>query len=79
MGQVFSTEEEFIQAKETIGLFLYDVMLKGGAVPELRVVHPLLLTNHSEGAESQGRLQEQLRQVKNIYLLLHVTKALTKL
>lgn len=69
MGQVFSTEEELTLAKETIGSLLYNVMLEGGAVPELRVVHPLLLTNHSKGAESQDRLQEQLQQVKMIYYL----------
>lgn len=66
MGQVFSTEEELSEAKEAIGSLLYDVMLEGGAVPELRVVHPLLLTNHSEGSESRDRLQEQLQQVHTI-------------
>lgn len=66
MGQVFSTEEELSQAMETIGSLLYDVMLEGGAVPELSVVHPLLLTNHKEGSESRDRLQEQLQQVCTI-------------
>lgn len=63
MGQVFSTEEELSQAMETIGSLLYDVMLEGGAVPELSVVHPLLLTNHKEGSESRDRLQEPLQQL----------------
>lgn len=66
MGQVFSTEEELSQVKETIGSLLYNVMLEGGAVPELRVVHPLLLTNHSGGSASQVHLQEQLQQVYTI-------------
>lgn len=66
MGQVFSTEEELSQAMQTIGSLLYDVMLEGGAVPELSVVHPLLLTNHKEGSESRHRLQEQLQQVCTI-------------
>lgn len=63
MGQVFSTEEELSHAKETIGSLLYDAMLEGGAVPELGVVHPLLLTNRNESPDSRDRLQEQLQQV----------------
>lgn len=67
MGQVFSTEEELSRAKETIGSLLFDAMLEGGAVPELSVVHPLLLTNHNDGSESRElRLQEQLQQVHTI-------------
>lgn len=63
MGQVFSTEEELCHAKETIGSLLYDAMLEGGAVPDLGVVHPLLLTNRDESPASRDRLQEQLQQV----------------
>lgn len=66
MGQVFSTEQELSQAKETIGSLLYDAMLEGGALPELRIVHPLLLTNHSQGTVSRDRLQEQLQQVHTV-------------
>lgn len=66
MGQVFSTEEELSQAMEPVGSLLYDVMLEGGAVPELGIVHPLLLTNHKEGSESRDRLQEQLQQVHTV-------------
>lgn len=67
MGQVFSTEEELSHAKETIGSLLYDAMLEGGAVPDLGVVHPLLLTNRDESPDSRpDRLQEQLQQVHTI-------------
>lgn len=66
MGQVFSTEEELSRAKETIGSLLYDAMLEGGAVPDLGVVHPLLLTNRDESPDSRDRLQEQLQQVHRI-------------
>lgn len=60
MGQLFSTEE-LSQVREAIGSLLYDAMLEGGAVPDLGVVHPLLLTSHDESFDS--RLQEQLQQV----------------
>lgn len=63
MGQVFSTGEELSHVKETIGSLLYDAMLEGGAVPDLGVVHPLLLTNRNEGPDSRDRLQDQLQQV----------------
>lgn len=60
MGQLFSSEEAFPQVKAVIGSLLYDAMLEGGAIPELGVVHPLLLANHDA---SQAHLQEQLHQV----------------
>lgn len=66
MGQLVSSEEELSQVKAAIGSLLYDAMLEGGAVPELGVVHPLLLANHDESSDSQARLQEQLQQVDEI-------------
>lgn len=66
MGQLFSTEEEISQVKDAIGSLLYDAMLEGGAVPDLRVVHPLLLASHDDSSVSQDRLQEQLQQVKEL-------------
>ncbi|XP_008290416.1 uncharacterized protein LOC103364904 [Stegastes partitus] len=64
MGQLFSSEEELSQAKDAIGSLLYDAMLEGGAVPDLGVVHPVLLTNQTESAASQASLQEQLQQLQ---------------
>ncbi|XP_041803954.1 uncharacterized protein LOC121614209 isoform X2 [Chelmon rostratus] len=64
MGQLVSSEEELSQVKAAIGSLLYDAMLEGGAVPELGVVHPLLLANHDESSDSQARLQEQLQQLQ---------------
>ncbi|KAM3606364.1 uncharacterized protein V6R79_014914 [Siganus canaliculatus] len=64
MGQMFSSDEERSHVKDVIGSFLYNAMLKGGAVPDLRVVHPLLLTNHSESNDSRTLLQEQLHQLQ---------------
>ncbi|XP_047458122.1 uncharacterized protein LOC125018354 [Mugil cephalus] len=61
MGQLLSSEEDFSQVKDVIGSLLYDAMLEGGAVPELGVVHPLLLANHDV---SQAHLQEQLHQLQ---------------
>jgi len=63
MGQLFSSEEELSQAKDAIGSLLYEAMSGAGAVPDLGVVHPLLLTNQHAGFDSGARLQEQLRQV----------------
>lgn len=64
MGQLFSSEEELSQMKDTIGALLYDSMLEGGAVPDLGVVHPRLLANHDESFDPQARLQEQLQQLQ---------------
>lgn len=66
MGQLFSSEEELSQVKDAIGSLLYDAMLEGGAVPSLRVVHPLHLANHDESFDSRTGLQEQLQQVNKI-------------
>lgn len=66
MGQVFSTEAELSQLREAIGSLLYDAMLEGGAVPDLGVVHPLLLANHDESFDSRARLQEQVQQVNTM-------------
>ncbi|XP_078144760.1 uncharacterized protein LOC139928602 [Centroberyx gerrardi] len=64
MGQQFSSEEELSEAKDAIGSLLYDAMLEGGAVPDLGVVHPLLLANQDASLDSRARLQEQLRQLQ---------------
>ncbi|XP_030296747.1 uncharacterized protein LOC115596095 isoform X1 [Sparus aurata] len=64
MGQLFSSEEEQSQVKDAIGSFLYDAMLEGGAVPDLRVVHPLLLANQGGSFDSRAGLQKQLQQLQ---------------
>ncbi|XP_045926839.1 uncharacterized protein LOC123984158 isoform X2 [Micropterus dolomieu] len=64
MGQLLSSEEEIAQVKDAIGSLLYDAMLEGGAIPDLGVVHPLLLANNDEGSDSPASLQEQLQQLK---------------
>nr|XP_046258811.1 uncharacterized protein LOC124066468 isoform X2 [Scatophagus argus] len=64
MGQLLSTEEELSQVKNAIGSLLYDTMLEGGAIPDLRVVHPVLLANHDESFDSSACLQEQLQQLQ---------------
>ncbi|XP_026164294.1 uncharacterized protein LOC113131366 isoform X2 [Mastacembelus armatus] len=64
MGQLLSSEEELSQMKDAIGSLLYNTMLEGGAVPDLSVVHPLLLANHNESFESRASLQEQLQQLQ---------------
>ncbi|XP_031695363.1 uncharacterized protein LOC116377776 isoform X1 [Anarrhichthys ocellatus] len=64
MGQLFSSEEELCRVKDAMGSFLYDAMLEGGAVPDLGVSHPLLLTNHDESLDSRARLQKHLRQLQ---------------
>ncbi|XP_042358169.1 uncharacterized protein LOC121954609 isoform X2 [Plectropomus leopardus] len=64
MGQLFSSEEELSQARDGIGSLLYDAMLEGGAVPNLGVVHPRLLTTHDESSDSHAGLQDQLRQLQ---------------
>ncbi|XP_032396407.1 uncharacterized protein LOC116704852 isoform X2 [Etheostoma spectabile] len=65
MGQLFSSEEELSQVKDAIGSLLYDAMLEGDAIPDLRVLHPLLLANHDESLDSQAAsLQEQLQQLQ---------------
>ncbi|XP_050932745.1 uncharacterized protein LOC108873540 isoform X1 [Lates calcarifer] len=63
MGQLFSSEEELSQMKDAIGSVLYNAMLEGDAVPDLGVVHPRFLANHSESSDSRARLQEQLQQM----------------
>ncbi|XP_067370155.1 uncharacterized protein [Channa argus] len=64
MGQLLSTEEELSEVKGALGSLLYDAMLEGGAVPDLRVAHPFLLANHNESFESQTCLKEQLKQLQ---------------
>ncbi|XP_035519911.1 uncharacterized protein LOC118329741 isoform X2 [Morone saxatilis] len=64
MGQLLSSEEELPQVRDAIGSLLYDAMLEGGAVPDLGVVHPLLLANHGESFDSRAGLQEQLQQLQ---------------
>ncbi|XP_054456542.1 uncharacterized protein LOC129092574 isoform X2 [Anoplopoma fimbria] len=64
MGQLFSAEEELSEARDAIGSLLYDAMVEGGAVHDLGVVHPLLLTNQDESLDSRARLQEQLKQLQ---------------
>ncbi|XP_034051639.1 uncharacterized protein LOC117532410 isoform X2 [Gymnodraco acuticeps] len=64
MGQLFSSEEQLSQVKDAMGFVLYDAMLEGGAVPDLEVVHPLLLSNHGESFDSRAGLQEQLKQLQ---------------
>lgn len=64
MGQLFSSEEELSQVKDAMGFVLYDAMLEGGALPDLGVVHPLLLSNHGESFDSRAGLQEQLKQLQ---------------
>ncbi|XP_029961737.1 uncharacterized protein LOC115398879 [Salarias fasciatus] len=67
MGQLFSSssEEELAQVRQALGSLLYDAMLEGGAVPDLRVEHPLLLTGHEDGPAPQDRLREQLQQLQS--------------
>ncbi|XP_013873028.1 uncharacterized protein LOC106523974 [Austrofundulus limnaeus] len=65
MGQLLSSEEQLPQLKEALGSVIYDAMLEGDAVPDLRVVHPLLLTNQNDNADSQTRLQEHLQQLQS--------------
>ncbi|XP_069000384.1 uncharacterized protein [Embiotoca jacksoni] len=64
MGQLLSSEEQLSQTKDAVGSVLYDAMLEGGAVPDLAVVHPLLLANQGDSCVSQARLQEQLQQLQ---------------
>ncbi|KAF7655028.1 hypothetical protein LDENG_00061730 [Lucifuga dentata] len=64
MGQLFSSEEELSQAKEAIGSLLHNAMLEGGAIPDLGVIHPLLLPNQNESLDSRTRLQVQLQQLQ---------------
>lgn len=66
MGQLFSSEEELSQLKDVIGSLIYNAMLEGGAVPNLEVVHPLLLADHDKNSDSRAHLQEQLKQVNKI-------------
>ncbi|KAM6997345.1 uncharacterized protein LKV04_006071 isoform 2-T2 [Tautogolabrus adspersus] len=62
MGQLFSSEDELSQVKDAVGSLLYNAMLEGGAVPDLGVVHPLLLASH--GSDSQVRLREQMQRLQ---------------
>lgn len=64
MGQLFSSEEELSKARDVIGGVLYTAMLEGGAVPNLTVVHPLLLASHSESSHSGPSIQEQMQQLQ---------------
>ncbi|KAM9848163.1 uncharacterized protein ACBR49_009445 isoform 1-T2 [Aulostomus maculatus] len=64
MGQLFSSEEEFSHLKDAVGSLLYRAMLEGGAVPNLGVVHPLLLASHDEDADSGACLREQLQKLQ---------------
>ncbi|XP_040906147.1 uncharacterized protein LOC121189773 [Toxotes jaculatrix] len=64
MGQLISSEEEHSHVKDTIGSILYDAMKEGGAVPDLGVVHPVLLANRDEKFDSKTSLQEQLQQLQ---------------
>lgn len=63
MGQLVSSEEELSEVKDALGSLLYDAMLEGEAISNLRVVHPLLLANHNQSFDSRAGLQEQLKQV----------------
>lgn len=67
MGQVFSTEAELSQLKEAVGSVLYDAMLEGDAVPDLGVVHPLLLASQDESINPGSHLQEHLRHVSRFF------------
>lgn len=69
MGQVLSTENEVSQLKEAVGSVLYDAMLEGDAVPDLGVVHPLLLAGQDESVIPGSHLQEQLRHVNRFFFL----------
>ncbi|XP_027863594.1 uncharacterized protein LOC114138491 [Xiphophorus couchianus] len=65
MGQLMSSEEELAELKKTAGCVMYDAMVEGGAVPDLAVVHPLLLANQNEDPVSQTSLQEHLKQIQS--------------
>ncbi|XP_061915522.1 uncharacterized protein LOC133657797 [Entelurus aequoreus] len=62
MGQLLSSEEDLSKVKQAVGSLLYQRMLEGGAIPDLGVVHPLLLTSQDE--DSRSRLQEELLQLQ---------------
>ncbi|KAK7902115.1 hypothetical protein WMY93_018884 [Mugilogobius chulae] len=64
MGQLFSSEEELSRAQDVIGAILFDAMLDAGAVPNLRVVHPLLLANDVNGSQTGPSIQEQMQQLQ---------------
>ncbi|XP_015251427.1 PREDICTED: uncharacterized protein LOC107098318 isoform X3 [Cyprinodon variegatus] len=72
MGQLMSSEEELAELKETVGFVIYDAMVEQGAVPDLSVVHPLLLANQNEEYVFQEHLLEQrvweLQEVMEEYL-----------
>ncbi|KAF6715956.1 hypothetical protein FQA47_015804 [Oryzias melastigma] len=59
MGQLLSSAEE-----DALASVLYEAVLEAGAVPDLRVVHPLLLANQEESFASQVGLVEQLQQLQ---------------
>lgn len=67
MGQVFSTEAELSQLKEAVGCVLYHAMLEGDAVPDLGVVHPLLLASQDESINPESHLQEHLHHVNRVF------------
>ncbi|XP_038156503.1 uncharacterized protein LOC119793397 isoform X2 [Cyprinodon tularosa] len=58
MGQLMSSEGELAELKETVGFVIYDAMVEQGAVPDLSVVHPLLLANQNEEYVFQEHLLE---------------------
>ncbi|XP_060943484.1 uncharacterized protein LOC133020789 [Limanda limanda] len=64
MGQLLSSDEECSQVKDALGSLLFIAMREGGAVPDLGVVHPLLLANQHERFDPQDRLQQQLRELQ---------------
>lgn len=66
MGQAFSSEEELSQVKDAVGSVLFNAMTEGGALPDLGVVHPRLLTSHDESSDNHDHLQEQLQQVNKM-------------
>ncbi|PWA14038.1 hypothetical protein CCH79_00015823, partial [Gambusia affinis] len=65
MGQLMSSEEELTELKKTAGSVMYDAMVEEEAVPDLAVVHPLLLANQNEVSVSQASLQEHLKQIQS--------------
>ncbi|XP_056148119.1 uncharacterized protein LOC130123028 [Lampris incognitus] len=67
MGQLLSSSssEELSEARDWVGSLLYDAMMEGGAIPDLRVTHPVLLSRPNEGCDPGARLQEQLQQLQS--------------
>lgn len=65
MGQLFSNEEELSRARDIIGSLLYNAMLEAGAVPNLRVAHPLLLGNENDGPSIQLQMLQLQKDIGN--------------